>query len=51
MPKSSNFHRELKAANDNLVSETVALRLQLKAAADDYVELKGEVETLKRALR
>ena len=48
---NDNFHRELKAANDNLVSETVALRLQLKAAADDYVELKGEVETLKRALR
>jgi hypothetical protein len=39
----------LKAANDNLVSETAALELRLKAANDNYADLKREVESLKRA--
>jgi hypothetical protein len=33
--------QELKAANDNVVSETAALRAQLKAANDNYQVLKS----------
>jgi outer membrane murein-binding lipoprotein Lpp len=32
--------QSLKAANDNMVSETAALRTQLKAANDNYAELR-----------
>jgi hypothetical protein len=38
----------LKAANDNLVSETMTLRLELKAANDNYRSLKEEVDGLKK---
>jgi hypothetical protein len=45
--------QELKAANDNLVSETAALRAQLKAANDNHVKdieaLREEIKALKRA--
>jgi hypothetical protein len=38
----------LKAANDNVLSETAALWAQLKVASDNHAELKEEVESLKR---
>ena len=44
-------YAELKAANDNLVSETSVLKKQLQAANDNYVELKREVDALKRVRR
>jgi trimeric autotransporter adhesin len=40
--------RELKVANDNLVSETSALRAQLKAANDNQARLEERMEWLER---
>jgi outer membrane murein-binding lipoprotein Lpp len=39
---------ELKAANDNLVSETTALKRQLKAANDNEARMEQRIERLER---
>lgn len=41
---------DLKAANDNLVSKTTSLETQLRAANDNYLELRREMDGLKRAV-
>jgi hypothetical protein len=43
--------QELKAANDNLVSETAGLRIQLKAANDNHLEDAAAIEELRKELR
>lgn len=40
--------KELKAENDNLVSETTTLRAQLKAANDNH---SAEIDALRNKLR
>jgi hypothetical protein len=41
--------QDLKAANDNLLSETLDLRRRIKAVNGNYADLRREVEILKRA--
>ena len=41
--------QELKAANDDVVSETAALRAQLKAANDNEARMEQRLERLERA--
>jgi hypothetical protein len=43
--------KELKAANDNLVSETVALNAQLKAANDNHAKDAAAIEELRLDMR
>jgi hypothetical protein len=41
--------RQFKAANDNVVSETAALRAQLTAANDNSAHLEQRLERLEKA--
>ena len=45
-----NAIKELKAANDNVVSETAALRVQLKVANDNIEDLRHELRDLKNGV-